>query len=299
MPLAWPNERARVAPDEPAWWQAGSNICLDLHGDPARARLAVFSDGNHHMALAECLAVFLAAHPAIEDIFYATTPPGLLLQLTEHGSLRLGNLTITARPHVFLSPAPILERLVRQGRMRQHVPFMQSRGNVLLVRAGNPRAIGDIADLLRPEVRLFLSNPQTEAASYAVYRDTLLGLARAQALDLSGFEKLLAAAPPRLVHGESIHHREAPQAVADDRADAALIYFHLALRYTRIFPGLFEIVPLGGTADDPRPSAANVVTTYHMGLVGDGGKWGGKLLEFLGSEDATAIYRRHGLTRAR
>jgi len=38
--------------------------------------LVVFSDGNHHMALGECVARFLAAYPDAGDVFYTTTPPG-------------------------------------------------------------------------------------------------------------------------------------------------------------------------------------------------------------------------------
>lgn len=293
--LHWPLEAARGrAPDEPAWVQPGSNICLDFHGDPVRAQLVVFSDGNHHMALEECLRSFLAAHPAVADVFYATTPPGILLKLIELGSLRLGNLTVAVQPHVFISPPDILEQLVRRGLMQAHVPFMQSRGNVLLVRKGNPKRIQGIADLLRDDVRLFISNPATEAASYVVYRDTILNLARAAGLDMGKLEALLAGGPPRLVHGETIHHREAPQALAGDRADVAVVYYHLALRYTRIFPRNFEFAPLGGTVQNPQPTAANMPTRYHIGLVGDGGAWGERLVNFMRTE-AGEIYQRHGL----
>ncbi len=297
MPLPWPKEQARADAGEPAWMHAGSNICLDFHGDPCRARLAVFSDGNHHMALEEALRVFLAAHPQIGDIFYTTTPPGVLLQLIAHGGLHLGNLFLAIAPQVFISPPHILDRLVQSGAMAGHVPFMQSRGNVLLVRQGNPRHIQGIGDLLRVDVRFFLSNPETEAASYHVYRDTLLGLVRAAGLEVAAFEALLGGGPPRLVHGEAIHHREAPQALASDRADVALVYYHLALRYTRVFPGRFEIVALGGTPQAPQPAPENVLSRFHAGLVGGGGEWGGKLLEFLQGETVTEIYIRHGLQR--
>ena len=53
--LEWPQEAARLQEsDEPSFGHAGSNLCLDFHGDPKRAGLVVFSDGNHHMALEEC-----------------------------------------------------------------------------------------------------------------------------------------------------------------------------------------------------------------------------------------------------
>ena len=54
--LIWPAERPRATASGSEWSQARSNLCLDFHGDPASAQLVVFSDGNHHMALAECVA---------------------------------------------------------------------------------------------------------------------------------------------------------------------------------------------------------------------------------------------------
>jgi hypothetical protein len=102
----------------------------------------------------------------------------------------------------------------------------------------------------------------------------------------------------RVVYGERIHHREAPQALHDGCADVAVLYFHLALRYTRIFPGCFEIVALDGNAERaPIPGPANVVTVYHLGLVGQGGEWGARLKDFLLGETVTDIYRHHGLER--
>jgi hypothetical protein len=295
--LEWPREWARDHSGGPAWFHPGSNLCLDFHGDMRAAGAVVFSDGNHHMALGEALARFCTLHPGVGDIFYATTPPGVLVQALERGGLSLGNLFISVRPHVFVSPAPILDQLVSGGLMARHAALARSRGNVLLVGAGNPRMIRGVRDLARPEVRVFLSNPKTEAASYAVYVETLARFARRFGLDLRAV--LAGDAPARAVFGERIHHREAPQALADDRADVAVLYYHLALRYTRVFPGKFEIVPLdGGGNVEPVPSPDNVTTAYHVGLVGDGGAWGRQLVDFLLSDDVAGIYERHGLMRA-
>ena len=64
--LDWPRETAGAGDTADAGFiQPASNICLDFHGDPLRARLVVASDGNHHMALREVLAAFLAAYPEV------------------------------------------------------------------------------------------------------------------------------------------------------------------------------------------------------------------------------------------
>jgi hypothetical protein len=291
--LDWPEETITAHDDIPKWQHAGSNLILDFHGDPSAAKLVIFSDGNHHMALKESLQTFLESNPQAEHIFYATTPPGPVLKLLKHGSLQVGNFILSSIPHVFISPPHVLDTLVRDGYMSQHFPFMKNRGNVLIVKKGNPKNIRSIADLARSDVRLFLSNPKTEAVSYQGYVDTLRDVAARAGIDPS----FLSEKPPvaDVVHGNGIHHREAPQSVADGFADVAIVYYHLALRYIRIFPALFEIIPLGGTVRDPRPFPENKIGLTHIGMIGKGGQWGSPLIEFLLSETVSDIYKHHGL----
>lgn len=297
-PLPWPPESAVPADaGQLRWASRGSNICLDFHGDPLTARLVVFSDGNHHMALEASLQAFRHAHPEVSDVFYATTPPGVLVNYLVAGQLSLGNLTLSRQPHVFISPPDILQSLQQTGFIDSQQPFMRSRGNVLLIRKGNPKHIIGIADIMRDDVRLFISNPETEKASYEVYAQTLLNLAQEASLDVTALTVRLA--DPAHTHiGEAIHHREAPQCLADNCADVALIYYHLALRYTRVFGDLFDFIPLGGDKKNPQPSNANLTTTYHIGLVGNGGDFGQALLDFMFDTRVTQIYAQHGLVSA-
>ncbi len=292
--LNWPDEFAGPADDAASFVQPGSNICLDFHGDPLRARLVVFSDGNHHMALREVLAAFLADNPAVEDIFYSTTPPRVALQWLHAGQLDIGNLRLSLKAHVFISPPAVLDQAVAAGHMNSYRPFMRSRGTALLVRKDNPKNILGAADLLRDDVRLFLSNPQTEKVSYDIYRDALRRLASA---DFSTLDFLDHGSdgpdPAKLIYGAAIHHREAPQALADGRADVAVVFYHLALRYQRIFPDLFEFVQPAAWAQD----ASAEIGRCDCGLVEDGGAWGAKLLDFLATDAVTGIYRAHGLER--
>ncbi len=98
------------------------------------------------------------------------------------------------------------------------------------------------------------------------------------------------------MHSQVIHHREVPELIAAGRADAAMIYYHLALRYTRIFPDVFELVDIGGILSE-RPLAANPTTRYHVGLVGDGGDWGERFFDFMQRDPAQRLYEDHGLAR--
>jgi Bacterial extracellular solute-binding protein len=228
--LKWPEELARTTTDQPRWAHAGTNLCLDFHGDPQRAGLVVFSDGNHHMALQECLHAFLAQHPEIGDIFYTTTPPPVLLQWLEAGSLVMGNLRLSLRPQLFISPPKVLERAIAAGHAKSQTAFMRSRGNVLLVRKNNPKNIRSVADLARADVKAFLSNPETETPSYQVYVETLRRFSGKQGVKLDFLDANLDKPHPRLMFGERIHHRELPQALADSRADVAPVYFSGAVR---------------------------------------------------------------------
>ena len=139
--LIWPPERPRAAAPGSEWSQARSNLCLDFHGDPRSAQLVVFSDGNHHMALAECVEAFVRRNPGLHEVFYTTTSPSVYLTWMRTGELNLGNLTLRVRPNVVIGPRDVIERLHAEGETGAPVAFARIRGNAYLVRAGNPKGI--------------------------------------------------------------------------------------------------------------------------------------------------------------
>ena len=293
--LNWPVELATGLDQEFPKYRQNESLRLDLHGDPVHANLVVFSDGNHHMALQETLRAFSLAHPDVGEIFYTTTPPRIAMELLRGGGIEIGNLRLLLKPNLFISPPVVLDALVKDGYMQAYSPFMSSRGVVLLVRRDNPKNIAGIQDLLRSDVRLFLSNPITEKISHQIYTDSLRRLAMRKGITL---DFLLHPPgqpdPTKLVYGESIHHREAPQALMDDRGDTALVFYHLALRYQRIFPEHFDFVwPVGSLGDQ-----ALDTNSFACGLIGNGGVWGQALFDFLMSDVVTKIYEYHGLQRA-
>jgi len=286
----YPDESVRtfVAPS--------SNLALDFHGDPITAGLALFSDGNHHMALEATVRAFLAANPQVGDVFYTTTPPAPLVDALKGDGLVLGNLRISRKPDVFIGPDNILEGLVEDGLVAGHVPFAESRGNVLLVRKGNPKGIDSIADLLSDDVTLTCSNPVKEKASFAVYKEAICNLAQEAGINEKAIVTKLSIAGPKTVHSQIIHHREVPELIGAGHADAAVIYYHLALRYTRIFPNIFEFVDIGGVLSGQR-TTKNPTTRYHIGLVADGGQWGQHFVSFMQGKTAQHLYEEHGLMR--
>jgi len=296
-PLTWPPESAQYPDDSVRAFAApGSNLVLDFHGDPATAGLAVFSDGNHHMALEACVRAYLTANPTVGDVFYTTTPPAPLVDALKGNGLMLGNLHISRKPDVFIGPTNILDSLVTAGFVTKHTAFAESRGNVILVRKGNPKNIASIGDLLSDDVTVACSNPVTEKASYSVYVETAMGLAREAGEDERALVAKLSTVGSRTVHSQIIHHREVPELIGSGHADAAIIYYHLALRYSRIFPELFELVDIGNVMSKKR-SSANPTTRYHIGLVANAGKWGENFVSFMQGDTAQSLYEEHGLIR--
>ena len=294
--LPWPAERAGVPHTAANFAHAGSNLCLDFHGDPSRAGVTVLSDGNHHMALEQALVSFVALHPEVGEVFYTTTPPRVMTDIARAGAIRIGNLQLSIRPDIFIGPPRVLQSMLDAHLIHAHAAFMRSTGNVFLLQKGNPKKIYQIGDLLRTEVRLFLSNPDTESVSHQVYKECLSALAARADLALPFLTHSPGKPDPqKLVYGECIHHREAPQAVADGRADVAMVYYHLALRYQRIFPEHFELVWPGGAVDDGVCEHSH----YHCGMGVQVSEWGSALYQHLMSAEVASIYRHHGLASLR
>lgn len=294
--LSWPTEPETDSSSN-RWQHAASNICLDFHGDPSTAQLVIFSDGNHHMALANTVTRFKQLNPDVTEIFYATTPPGVLLDIIQNGRIVLGNLVISVQPHVFISPELIVQKLVKSGATPGYQAFMQSKGNVMLVKRDNPRNIQSIRDLLDEDVRLFISNPDTEKASYQVYKNTLEAVAQHANIAKEKIQQRLDVNNINTVFGERIHHRELPQAIYSGYADVAVVYAHLALRYTRIFPEHFSFIPLLGEDSVPDQEIGNEQTTYYITTMNQAGTYGKAFLDFCKSAEVAEIYQHHGLQK--
>ena len=289
MQLDWPPENA-LDPDlaYSRWFHPTSNYCLDFHGDPTAADLRVFSDGNHHMALEDTLESFRKSFN-LTSIFYCTTPPKVYLDWMQSAAIEIGNLRLSVVPDIVIGPDDIMDKLLSQNKVARNQVFAQSRGNSFLVQKNNPKKIHSIRDLLRDDVRLFISNPVTESASHSVYRQTLEGIAAIQGIAVNSIGDLLAS--DQVMFGELIHHREAPQSVANADADVAIVYDHLALRYCRIFPELFDRIPLPA-------NECNVTTKYKIGLVDENSQVACDAFDYFFSEKTASIYLHHGLLPA-
>lgn len=298
-PLPWPPELpAALAPRASVFVSQKSNLVLDFHGSVQNPDLVIFMAGNQYRVFPDLLPAFrkwVAAQSRYgnlktERIFYATTPPGRLIDAMDSGQLVLGNFWIDVRPDrlwpdVFMTGPRQQRRLHAAGYIDGWSVYTRNRGVVLLVRSGNPKNIRGVADLLREDVRVAVSSPTREPASYESYSNTLRAQGGAQLPDLV-LKKHNTISPV------AVHHRENPQFIYDGVADVAPMYYHFGDYLKRRLPEYFDYVAL--------PAEGNFRDILAISLIRNaqhkaaGAAW----LEFMRSEAAADVYERHGFDYA-
>lgn len=308
--LEWPLDGDVMTPN---LHNLTSNMLYDLHGKVDSCDLVLSTEGNYHMALRDVWPLVLAKFKddPLHNALYTTSPTVVISQIKK-GVVQFDNLDIHCPPSVAVANKVVIEKLAAAGFTDGDAsPLYKDRGVVILVKNGNPKRIASIWDFGKEGVRIVTPNPEYEAGAYQNYRDAIYNIARADPNPPKGWtaEKLMeiifngaSGDPYKWLAGPRIHHRDEPWSVAYGRADAAVILYHIG-RYTKqSFPSIFDIVPLGGTADNPQPLAGTKTDTrYVVALKGD---WSPKqkaartaLIDTLLSQDFSAALEKHGLKR--
>jgi hypothetical protein len=308
--LAWPADQGTVIPNLNDL--TSNNLC-DFHANISSCDLVLSTEGNYHPALRDIWPIFLAKFKdqPLVNWFYTTSPPVALEQI-ENQKLQIGNLYTTCRPSLVVAGKKVIDKLVKAGYTEGPAyPLYQDRGEVILVKKGNPKGIRAVWDLGRQGVRLVTPNPELEPGAFNNYLGTIYHVAANDPRPPKGWSagKLInlifnggSGDPQKWLAGARIHHRDLPWSVAYGKADAAVIFYHLGLFTKQTFPDTFDLVPLGGSIDHPQPLKGTVITTRY--LIRIKGDWTPKqkqaqekLWETLLSDDFTRILERRGLTR--
>jgi hypothetical protein len=308
--LEWPLDNG-VA--KPSLHNPSSNILFDLHGKVDSCDLVLSTEGNYHMALHDVWPLVLAKFrdDPLHNALYTTSPPVVVPQM-EKGLVQFDNLNVACRPSVSVGNKAVMDKVKAAGVADgEPIPLYEDRGDVILVKKGNPKHIASIWDLGKKGIRLVTPNPDLEPGAYKNYLDAIYNIAKADTKPPKGWtaEKLIntifnGASGDKLkwLAGARIHHRDEPWSVAYGRADAAVILYHLG-RYTKeSFPDTFDFVSLGGTAADPQPLAGTKIgTRFVVALKSD---WTPRqkaardaMIETLMSDDFTRALESHGLKR--
>lgn len=306
--LAWPTDRGNIQPNLN---DNTANTVHDLHAQIDSCDLMLSTEGNYHPALQDIWPVYLAKFKdaPLQNWVYSTSPPVVAQQLANR-QLQFGNIYSGCRPSVAVANLQVIELLQRDGHTDgQEMPLYKDRGSVILVKRGNPKKIHSVWDLGRIDVHVVTPNPEREKGAFNTYAETIFGIASKDQKAHEGknaetlFNNIYNGERGKWLAGERIHHRNTPWSVAYGRADATVIYSHLARYIKATFPDLFDIIPLGGTVENPLPlPGSQIGVRYLVRIKGD---WNQrqleareKLIETLLSDEFTEVLKRRGLARA-
>ena len=256
----------------------GSNVVYDFHGDPCQADLTIVMEGNQFMVIPDLLEIFYRFLGRRVEVFYVTLPPGRFRGVLSGEPLAVGNLILSLRPQIVMAPPEFMEKV--RDKVFRAKTFMKNRGVVLVFRRGNPKNIQAPEDLLRPEVRVAISNPKTEAHSFKSYTRAL-----------EHIPELLEKIAREALKSRLIHHREVPALIFHDYADVAPLYYHFAYYYQnpRFFrEPLFDFLSF--------PEGEKGVSFYQVAFAkgAEENEIARAWYEFLDSPEARETYARHG-----
>lgn len=307
--LGWPTDRGDL---EPNLNDPTSNLLHDFHGELNRCDMMFSSEGNYHPALHDVWPLFLQKfkNAPLQNAFYTTSSPMFVPQI-QNGVVQIGNMYAKCRPQVVAGAEDAIKKLQAAGLAEgEPLPLYQDRGVVILVKKGNPKKIRTVWDLARTDVHYVTPNPTHESGAFKRYLESLHGIAANDPNKPAGMtaDKLIDAIfnhskpQAKWLAGARIHHRDVPWSIAHGRADAGIIIYHLGRFIQQTFPDRFDVVPLGGTADDPKPLLGT--KTGVRSVVRVKGKWTARqreateaLIDTLMSPAFTTILERRGLQR--
>jgi molybdate transport system substrate-binding protein len=256
----------------------------DFHGDPMHAGLVLYVAGNSFFTMAPLTQAFENAYPAWKgQVYFETLPPGILArQLANGGTITVGNMTWTARPDVFMAGLAGVKMLIDQGALRAPLVSYATNDLAIMVAAGNPKRIGGLADLGRPDVRLAMPNLVTEGVSRQIQAS--LVKAGGQSLRATVYEGKVAAGTSFMTQ---VHHRQTPVWIMQDKVDAGVTW-QSEIVFQRQVGHAIEAVPIPAAENTVESySAAAVATAAHPDAARD---W----LAFLQTPAALAVMQGYG-----
>lgn len=264
----------------------------DLHNlhIAERADLVLFMAGNQFMAMPEIVAGFQQEHPAAQNIFYETLPPGLeLKQILAGGALFQGKL-IKAVPDIYSSVNEEAMHTLEQKRLIDDGCYFTYLHNrlTLMVPVGNQANIQSVADLGKKDVRIAQPDPDSEDIGHHILN--MYRQAGGEAL----VRKIMVEKRTR---GETllttVHHRETPAMIEARSVDVGPIWSTEAI-YAANSGRRFEVIEPGEVFDQ-----RDRVRYYICRLKKAGNPENArKFLEFVKSSVAQKIFEKFGFVPA-
>ena len=291
----------------------GANQINDLNANINYCDLVISTAGNYNAALSEFMRdVFLPDNFYLSNygnVLWTTSPP-ISIGHAQNKELIIGNFKTGCSPSVAVGPARLMASLDALGLSTgEAVPFMQNQGNALIVKKGNPHDIQSVFDLARPGQRFVTSDLRTEKGSGGNYSNSIYNIAlaeRGKAAADNLFNRIynndtVNGGESNYVRWGPIMHRSIPQAIVNGQAAAGMCFYHLCKQWATQFPDEFEIVPLGGTAENPEPVEGNkIATLFIVEMSGNSHlkrHYARRLIHAYMSDEFTDILAKHGILR--
>jgi ABC-type molybdate transport system substrate-binding protein len=251
------------------------------------ANLSVWVAGNQFFAMTRVIHDFQALHPGLA-VGLITLPPGMILKAIQAHGWSFGDAKLILQPDVFATVS--VEQLRDTGKISSYIVYMHNALE-LMVAKGNPKHVGDLHDLTRPELRVMLPNPLTEGIMSFYAKPILqregLWTALSPGADCADCE---GAAH---VHFTSVHHREIPAGIASGRVDVGLVW------RTETLAAIAGGAPVQGI---PLPAGQNAADQvgYVAGALGDSihAPAAAAYISFLSSQPGQDAYAAYGFLPA-
>ncbi|MFW2372755.1 MAG: hypothetical protein ACN4GM_06495 [Gammaproteobacteria bacterium] len=238
------------------------------------------------------------------SVCWSTSPPISENQIITE-KLQFKNINLIGLPALVVAPGSVMDQLIADKAVRvpSVMPLLTNRGNVILIRSSAKASIHNICDL-GGTTRVVTPNPILEPGSFSNFSGTIFNVADKNyfgcdattlfnsifSQDISLFDLTAFDSPYKInriksvfgrgsspqgtgakwVASSRIMHRDIPYTLCNDQADAAVIFYHLAVYLkSTLAPSKckLNILPLGGTELDPQPIPGNKIATLKIAKV--------------------------------
>jgi ABC-type molybdate transport system substrate-binding protein len=246
--------------------------------------------GNQFFAMDDVVQAFQQANPGVQ-VGLITLPPGLLLDAIMGGGWTYNGQSFPGRPDVYASVnLGHLRKLKAAGLMDQYAIYMHNELQIMVAK-GNPKRIGTIKDLARPDVRTSMPNPVNEGIMQFYAKKVLERNGIWQ--QISGGKECVSCQTTPNNWFTAVHHRETPDRIKAGTSDAGIVWKTEVLEAVRAGAQVdaVELPPADSLRDE---------VSYAIGAMNGSprAEAAAKYLRYLATPQATAAYTKFGFVAA-
>ena len=267
-----------------------------LSGPDAMARMQSDADlllwlaGNQFFAMEDVIHAFQRRNPDTV-VGLVTLPPGLLLEAIRAGGWTYGGTEYRGRPDVYASVnLGHLQSLKAIGLMETYAIYMHNELQIM-VAEGNPKGVGGIADLARPDIRTSMPNPINEGIMKFYARPVLV---RHGLWDhFAAGQECFSCQTTANNWFTAVHHRETPERILAGTSDAGIVW------KTEVLAAIRDGAAVEGVVLPPADSLREEVSYAIGALTGSPrAEAASAFLAFLATPEGQGAYSAYGFVEA-